>query len=113
MAGSPSNQDYFDMRKIRRLLELMNEFSLTEIDLRQGDARIQLRRGGETYAAPPLVRLPETTAAPIAREPRRAGETVPGLYHDERQHLVGIGPGFAVVVLDIDPGYRQPGKGSG
>ncbi len=47
MAGSPSTQDVFDVRKIRRLVELMKEHDLTEIDLRQGDTRIQLRRGSQ------------------------------------------------------------------
>lgn len=47
MAGSSSNQDIFDVRKIRRLVELMKEHDLSEIDLRQGDMRIQLRRGSE------------------------------------------------------------------
>ncbi len=45
MAGSSSNHDVFDVRKIRRLVELMKEHELTEIDLRQEDMRIQLRRG--------------------------------------------------------------------
>ena len=39
-----SNQDIFDVRKIRRLVELMKEHDLSEIDLQQGDVRIQLRR---------------------------------------------------------------------
>lgn len=47
MAGSSSNQDIFDVRKIRRLVELMKEHDLSEIDLRQGETRIQLRRGRE------------------------------------------------------------------
>ncbi len=51
MAGSSSNQDVFDVRKIRRLVELMKEHDLSEIDLRQGDMRIQLRRGGELVGA--------------------------------------------------------------
>ena len=46
MAGTSPNQDIFDLRKIRRLVELMKEHDLGEIDLRQGDTRIQLRRGG-------------------------------------------------------------------
>ena len=33
--------------KIRRLVELMKEHDLSEIDLREGETRIQLRRGGE------------------------------------------------------------------
>ena len=45
MAGSSSNPDIFDVRKIRRLVELMKEHDLNEIDLRQENMRIQLRRG--------------------------------------------------------------------
>src|SRR3954447_17019623 len=48
MAGSPSKEgDIFDVKRIRRLVELMNEHELTEIDLRQADQRIRLRKGGE------------------------------------------------------------------
>jgi acetyl-CoA carboxylase biotin carboxyl carrier protein len=39
--------DVFDVRKVRRFIELMNEHDLAEIDLRQGDQRIRLRRGQE------------------------------------------------------------------
>ncbi len=57
-APSVSNQDIFDVRKIRRLVEMMKEYDLSEIDLQQGDVRIQLRRA---CAAPPMV-----MAAPAA-----------------------------------------------
>jgi acetyl-CoA carboxylase biotin carboxyl carrier protein len=40
--------DVFDVRKVRKFIELMNEHDLSEIDLRQGDQRIRLRRGPET-----------------------------------------------------------------
>jgi acetyl-CoA carboxylase biotin carboxyl carrier protein len=43
--GGNSNVDVFDVRKVRRLVELMNEHDLAEIDLRQGEQRIRLRRG--------------------------------------------------------------------
>jgi acetyl-CoA carboxylase biotin carboxyl carrier protein len=50
--------DVFDVRKVRRFIELMNEHDLAEIDLRQGDQRIRLRRGPEVVtvagAAPPM-----------------------------------------------------------
>ena len=50
MAGSGSNQgDIFDVKRIRRLVELMNEHELAEIDLRQADQRIRLRKGGEPF----------------------------------------------------------------
>jgi acetyl-CoA carboxylase biotin carboxyl carrier protein len=69
MAGGSPNPDFFDVRKIRRLVELMNEHDLSEIDLRQGDTRIQLRRGGELIVAGPMARSAAPLAAPAAAEP--------------------------------------------
>ena len=48
MTNSASNAgDIFDVKKVRRLVELMKEHDLAEIDLRQGEQRIRLRRGAE------------------------------------------------------------------
>ncbi len=65
MSGSTPNQDkdIFDVRKIRRLVSLMNEHDLGEIDLRQGDMRIKLRRGADPVISAPLVR---PHSAPVA-----------------------------------------------
>ncbi len=52
MGGSPP-QNVFDVRKIGHLVELMKKHDLNEIDLRQGDMRIQLRRGGQAEASEP------------------------------------------------------------
>ena len=38
-------QDIFDFRRIRRLVELMKEHDLSEIDFGKGETRIRLRRG--------------------------------------------------------------------
>ena len=76
MAGSSSStQDIFDVRKIRRLVELMKEHDLNEIDLRQDDMRIQLRRGisadGGVYPQV-TVQPPQVAAAPAAPQPAAA-----------------------------------------
>jgi acetyl-CoA carboxylase biotin carboxyl carrier protein len=49
--------DVFDVRKVRKFIELMNEHDLSEIDLRQGDQRLRLRRGPEmvTVASSPAM----------------------------------------------------------
>jgi acetyl-CoA carboxylase biotin carboxyl carrier protein len=52
--------DIFDVKKVRRLAELMKEHDLAEVDLRLGDQRVRLRRGGEL--AP--VALSTAAAAP-------------------------------------------------
>ncbi len=49
MANSPSSPgENFDLRKIRRLAELMNEYDLGEVDLRDAGLRIRLRKRSES-----------------------------------------------------------------
>ncbi len=43
----PGAGDIFDVKKVRRLVEMMKEHDLAEIDLRQGDQRVRIRRGAE------------------------------------------------------------------
>jgi acetyl-CoA carboxylase biotin carboxyl carrier protein len=87
-APSTSCQDIFDVRKIRRLVELMKEHDLSEIDLQQGEVRIQIRRAGTNVhpviASAPAPQLshpalpaagppaPESEAS-VASEPKVAG----------------------------------------
>jgi acetyl-CoA carboxylase biotin carboxyl carrier protein len=67
--GGSGPGDVFDVRKVRRLVELMKEHELAEVDLRQGEQRIRLRRGQEPVIssgfATPLAATPvASTAAP-------------------------------------------------
>jgi acetyl-CoA carboxylase biotin carboxyl carrier protein len=59
-APTPTPGDIFDVKKVRKLIELMKEHDLSELDLKQADNRVRIRRGGEVvaYSAP---------AAPVAR----------------------------------------------
>ena len=80
MSGPAPNQDIFDVRRVRRLVELMKEHDLSEIDIREGDTRIQLRRGVDpvvTVAAPRVAAAPiaaPATAPPPEAEQRRADD---------------------------------------
>jgi acetyl-CoA carboxylase biotin carboxyl carrier protein len=66
--------DVFDVKKVRKFIELMNEHDLSEIDLRQGDQRIRLRRGPEMVSATALPTLsPSAAAAPAASSGGEAG----------------------------------------
>jgi len=67
MCAAQNSDDIFDVKKVRRLIELMKEHDLSELDLRQADNRVRIRRGGEVvaYSAP----------APVA--PRPAAEPAP------------------------------------
>lgn len=77
MAKDTSNSnpgDVFDVRKVRRLVELMNEHDLAEIDLRQADQRIRLRKGGD----PVLTAVPAAAPAPVAAAPAPAAPGAAG-----------------------------------
>jgi len=69
MSGPSPNHDIFDVRKIRRLVELMKEHDLNEIDLRQENTRIQLRRGDSPVLVPSAPAVAAAAIAPAAAAP--------------------------------------------
>ena len=76
--GGSGSSDVFDVRKVRRLVELMNEHELAEVDLRQGDQRIRLRRGQDpvvTAGGGPVPVAPAAAAAAPVASP--SGESAP------------------------------------
>ncbi|HEX3726500.1 MAG TPA: acetyl-CoA carboxylase biotin carboxyl carrier protein [Pirellulales bacterium] len=84
MASSGSKEgDIFDVKRIRRLVELMNEHELAEIDLRQADQRIRLRKGGE-----PLI---------VAAPSRPAGAAAPAIPGAEPPATAKIEPELALI----------------
>jgi len=62
--GKP--RDVFDVERIRQIIQLMEEHDLGEVDLKQGDEKIKLRRGGLAPLAPIA-----------AASPPAAGHTTP------------------------------------
>lgn len=77
----PSSQnpgEIFDLRRIRRLVELMNEHGLSEVDLQMGDTKIRLRRDVDppAVAAAPVqvAAAPAAAAAPVEAAPEPADE---------------------------------------
>src|SRR4029079_12683663 len=64
-SGGGNPDDVFDVRRVRRLVELMQEFDLAEVDLRQAEQRIRLRKDLE----PVIVQ----GGSPVLRSRRRGG----------------------------------------
>jgi acetyl-CoA carboxylase biotin carboxyl carrier protein len=60
---APNPGDVFDVKKVRKFIELMNEHDLAEIDLRQGEQRIRLRRGPEAVT---VATMPAMSAGPVS-----------------------------------------------
>ena len=76
--SDPAGRDVFDLEQIRQLIELMKEHDLAQVDLRQGEQRIQLKRGPEGApnsflpTTPPSVS--ETPPKPPPAEPAETGK---------------------------------------
>ena len=72
--------DVFDVKKIRRLVQLMKDHDLAEVDLEQGEQRIRLRRGGTgevVYQQPPQPQpqISQPAAAADATAPAAAEDS--------------------------------------
>lgn len=85
-SAGPGSGDIFDVRKIRRLVELMKEHDLNEVDLRDGEVRIRLRKGYEPLVTE--VRAAAPAPAPAAA-PAATGSAPPPAARDD-SHLAVI-----------------------
>ena len=78
MSGSQQSFDVFDVRKIRKLISLMQENDLTEIDLKHADSAVRIKRGGEVASssapavAPPVAQAPPAQPAAPAQSAEEA-----------------------------------------
>src|SRR3954451_5413484 len=99
----PIPGDVFDVKKVRKFIELMNEHDLAEIDLKQGDQRIRLRRPeAVTTSAMPAMPMGATPSA-SAGGAQKAAEAVA----DESKFLVikspMVGTFYAAASPDTPP----------
>jgi acetyl-CoA carboxylase biotin carboxyl carrier protein len=62
-----------DIRKIKKLIELLEESSLTEIEIVEGEESVRLSRGGHIASMPaPAYQLPVHAAPPVDSDPAPA-----------------------------------------
>ncbi len=69
MTTEENQPEVFDVDRIRELIELMKEHELSEIDLKQVDRRIRLKRGPDqptVVGYPAMGALPAAAPAPVA-----------------------------------------------
>jgi acetyl-CoA carboxylase biotin carboxyl carrier protein len=63
-----------DIRKIKKLIELLEESSLTELEIVEGEESVRLSRGGTVVSATPMY---GPTHVPISSEVQATGWSVP------------------------------------
>ena len=106
MASNGSNpDDVFDVRRVRRLVELMQEFELAEIDLRQAEQRIRLRKDQDPvvvqggYAPAPMA---APAPAPQASVPAAPAATTLAPAAAETGHFI-VSPMVGTFYLSSSP----------
>lgn len=80
-----ATQGSFDLDQLRQLVEMMEQYDLREVKLKQGNQRWVLRRGPQVVAAAPVELLPGTAApaATLATSSPGAAAAPPTLAVDE------------------------------
>jgi acetyl-CoA carboxylase biotin carboxyl carrier protein len=103
----------FDVRTIKDLVALMGRHDLTEVDLREGERRIRLRRGPkETITlAPALASASPPVAAPVTSPPA-VSKTPPDKPAKELLTIKSPTPGtfYAASSPDAEPFVRVGSK---
>lgn len=73
--GSSKKEDVFSIERIRSLIDLMKEYDLSEVDLKQDEQQIRLVRGAKQTVAAPIAQV--IPVAPPA-SPGASSPTVDG-----------------------------------
>jgi len=82
-----------DIRKIKKLIELLEETGISEIEIKEGEESLRLSRHGSSTEAPHIkyVSMPQATtahaAAPVAAQAPKPAEVSTG--HKVRSPMVG------------------------
>ena len=105
----------FDVATVEKLIDLMADHDLSEIDLHDGDSRIRLRKGGKPAVAPvALMHHAPSTAPATAPAPQAFGppSTVAPIAEGKKYHVIASPtPGtFYAKPSPDDPAYVKVGS---
>ncbi|MEM7365371.1 MAG: acetyl-CoA carboxylase biotin carboxyl carrier protein [Pseudomonadota bacterium] len=90
-----------DIRKIKKLIELMEESDLTEIEVREGDDTVRISRAGQQA---PLVMTPQVSAS--------SPDHVPSVVTESPMVSVDDTHGEVIRAPMVGTFYRSPSPGS-
>ncbi len=92
MADSENNiDDIFELDRVRRLIDLMKEHGLTEVDLRQGDQQIRLARTQDNPVAGSMIpTMMPAAPVPVAPAPVTPAAPAPATEDAEEANITYI-----------------------
>jgi acetyl-CoA carboxylase biotin carboxyl carrier protein len=79
-----------DIRKVKKLIELLEQSNINELEINEGDESVRISRGGTavTYAAAPAPAPAPVTAAPVAAAPAETAEAAAPASEEPAGHAV-------------------------
>ena len=79
-----------DIRKVKKLIELLEQSNINELEINEGDESVRISRGGTavTYAAAPAPAPAPVAAAPVAAAPTEAAEAAAPASEEPAGHAV-------------------------
>ncbi|HCI02750.1 MAG: acetyl-CoA carboxylase, biotin carboxyl carrier protein [Oceanospirillaceae bacterium] len=94
-----------DIRKVKKLIELLEESDINEIEIQEGEESLRISRASSVVAAPVVQAAPvaaaPVAAAPVAAAPVAEAPTAPAI------------DGHAVTSPMVGTFYRSPSPGAG
>jgi acetyl-CoA carboxylase biotin carboxyl carrier protein len=102
--GQRSKSSVMDIRKLRKLIELVQDSDILEVEIREGDAMVRLTRRSAALAIAP-------TTAPPASLPATAEQPAPPTDFAESEEET-TPPGHRVTSPMVGTFYRAPSPGA-
>ncbi len=96
-----------DIRKVKKLIELLEESNVHEIEIKEGEESVRISRGAQVTAAPQVLTA-APAAAPAAPAPAPAAAPTAPAAASEQQAAVS---GKAVKSPMVGTFYRSPAPG--
>ncbi len=80
-----------DIRKIKKLIELVEESGINELEISEGEESVRISRGAQTLSAAPMMQQMPMQAAPVAAPAAPAQDAAPAPVtgHIVRSPMVG------------------------
>lgn len=80
-----------DIRKVKKLIELLEESNINEIEIKEGEESVRISRGATVVAAAPVAAAPApVAAAPVAAQVAETTEAAPSITgHVVKSPMVG------------------------
>lgn len=93
-----------DIRKVKKLIELLEESDVAEIEIHEGEESVRISRSSQVVAAAPVMAAPAAAPAPVPTPPPAAAEA-PAAAEEKVE-------GHAVKSPMVGTFYRAPSPGA-